>query len=123
MEVASQLKEVLRSRAEPPDPASLAWEAVGPTELRVRAPDGGVDSDPVAAVRTATETGGSHPAIGAIVSVEPVLAPEPVGRATSIRILSPRKPPAFEPEPGHLVACLLYDPEKRPEIAVEPYGR
>jgi oligopeptide/dipeptide ABC transporter ATP-binding protein len=118
-EVAEQLRQVLRTGRWSFDPDGLVWETSGTAELVVRFPEGARPPDPAGVLRKAVEMGRSHPAIGAVVSVEPE---GPGGDGVSIRILAPRKPPEFEPEPNHYVACLLYEPGAMPAMKVEAHG-
>jgi oligopeptide/dipeptide ABC transporter ATP-binding protein len=116
-EVGSQLWDALREMAgkEPWgfDVEALEWSEVGPTELRVVFPEGTSLQVGVSSLRVAVEMGQGRgrPAFGAIRSVE---SPSPWGggeppRHAVVHILEPRKPPSFVPEPGHSVACLLYE--------------
>ena len=46
-------------------------------------------------------------------------AQEEAPHQVRITVMTPRKPPAFEPEPGHRVACLLYEPGRRTDAILE----
>jgi len=113
-EVGQQLRGLFRELAAesplPFDIGSLGWETSDAAALRILLP-AGVAADVVAdAVRRARERAQGRPAIGAIVSVEASPAGEPDAQpVVVVRTLSPVKPPAFTPEPGHAVACLLYE--------------
>ena len=65
--------------------------------------------------------GNGDDAIGAIESVDssgPTVEGE-TAHQVRLTVLTPRKPPAFEPEPGHRVACLLYEPGRRTDAILE----
>ncbi len=121
-EVWDHLQDVMREiAAESPFPfdvGAVAWEPMGPTELRIVFPAGVRQDVAVEAVRRARDRGRDRPAIGAITSIE-------AGGATEVvaRLLDPVKPPAFTPEPGHAVACLLYEsPSSVPVAGGAPRG-
>jgi len=105
----------------PMDPDAMFWTPSGETELRIGFPEGAVPANAVELVRRLVGAGQSNPAIGAIVSVESA-APAIEGEAAHqvrVTVITPRKPPAFEPEPGHRVACLLYEPGRRTDAILE----
>ena len=115
-EVGEHLRDKLRAMpvaARPFDIEGIAWEEAEPTELRITFPAGTDLAAGVEAVRRAVEAGRERPALGAVVSVEAVpgeaVRKGETRRQVRVRILPPRKPPDFAPEPGHAVACLLYE--------------
>src|SRR5437773_487027 len=109
-EVGDELRAVMREEGWPIDVDAISMRPEGPSALQIRFPEGtpeGADW-----IRRAVEKGRSRPAIGAVVRVDPA-APGAVSEGEPyevvVRILEPRKPPAFEVEPRHLAACLLYE--------------
>ncbi|HEV8594252.1 MAG TPA: ABC transporter ATP-binding protein [Thermoplasmata archaeon] len=118
-EVGERLREQLRAMGRaapwPFDVDAIRWEEAAPAELHATFP--GMDVDRASdAIRVALEEGRAQPALGAIVSVEAARG-EGDGAFVRIRILEPRKPPEFLPEPGHAVACLLYETPQATAVA------
>jgi hypothetical protein len=102
----------MRDQGGPIDVDAISLQPEGFSELRIRFPEGTGASEAVGWVRRAVEAGRSRPAIGAVVSVEPAGPGAAEGKEpydVVVRILEPRKPPAFEVEPRHFAACLLYE--------------
>jgi len=124
-EVADALKGLARTPDVaswwPMDPDAMSWTPSGETELRIGFPEGAVPANAVELVRRLVSTGRSNPAVGAIVSVESAdpAVEEEAPHQVRITVMTPRKPPAFEPEPGHRVACLLYEPGRRTDAILE----
>src|SRR2546426_2793933 len=128
-EVADRLKASMRSPGVsewwPMDPDAMTWTPNGPTELRIGFPEGAVPQNSVELIRRVVETARRDPAIAAISSVVTAKSVEPDERPyhVLVTLLDPRKPPDFEPDPGHRVACLLYEPGRQtPELLEEAHG-
>jgi oligopeptide/dipeptide ABC transporter ATP-binding protein len=111
-EVGDEIRAVIREQGWPIDAEAITIQPEGSTELRIRFPEGTAAREAVEWTRRAVEAGRSRPAIGAVVSVEPAGPGAAEGKEpydVVVRILEPRKPPAFEVEPRHFAACLLYE--------------
>jgi hypothetical protein len=124
-EVADSLKGLTRAPDVVPwwpmDPDAMSWTPSGEARLQIGFPEGAVPANAVELVRRLVEAGRTNPAIGAVVSVEPP-RPEEEGEVpyhVLVTLITPQKPPEFEPEPGHRVACLLYEPGRPTDTILE----
>jgi oligopeptide/dipeptide ABC transporter ATP-binding protein len=119
VEVGNHLRDAFMSLAKDRVPGidmeRISWDPHGPAELRITFP--GNEANPATAVewiQAAVDASRAKDVVlQAITAVAPArpLSHGDVPYHVEVRISVPRKPPDYVPEPGHYVACFLYERE------------